>query len=177
MIYKRRCSVIHLSVLLNRTILYYFSWTIYTKDAHVHFIKKNKKKNMRRSTPDFYSNLKFYTIYHIKSAPIFHHFYSYYLLHYHQHVFIITIFIKYQSIEWSYDSIYILEAARVLEFQHISEKNAIVEEEKLKQLGNLMSNSHFSMHKLYECSHPSVNSLVDKAMACGALGARLTGAG
>lgn len=33
---------------------------------------------MRRSTPDFYSNLKFYTIYHIlyhiKSAPIFHHF-------------------------------------------------------------------------------------------------------
>lgn len=69
------------------------------------------------------------------------------------------------------------EAARVLEFQHISEKNAIVEEEKLKQLGNLMSNSHFSMHKLYECSHPSVNSLVDKAMACGALGARLTGAG
>lgn len=47
---------------------------IYTKDAHVHFIKKNKKKNMRRSTPDFYSNLKFYTIYHIKSASIFHHF-------------------------------------------------------------------------------------------------------
>ena len=73
--------------------------------------------------------------------------------------------------------LYILEAARVLEFQHISEKNAIMEEEKLKQLGNLMSNSHFSMHKLYECSHPSVNSLVDKAMACGALGARLTGAG
>ncbi|KOX67564.1 N-acetylgalactosamine kinase [Melipona quadrifasciata] len=69
------------------------------------------------------------------------------------------------------------EAARVVKFCSISEENAIMEDEKLRQLGNLMSNSHISLRKLYECSHPNVDSLVDKAMACGALGARLTGAG
>ncbi|CAL7936250.1 unnamed protein product [Xylocopa violacea] len=69
------------------------------------------------------------------------------------------------------------EAARVVEFRHISEENAITEDEKLRQLGELMSNSHASLHELYECSHPNVDALVDKAMACGALGARLTGAG
>ncbi|KAK9301971.1 hypothetical protein QLX08_005882 [Tetragonisca angustula] len=69
------------------------------------------------------------------------------------------------------------EAARVVKFCRISEENAVMEDEKLRQLGNLMSNSHISLRKLYECSHPNVDSLVDKAMACGALGARLTGAG
>lgn len=143
---------------------------------HMYILLERARKKYEINSGFLSSNLKFYT--HIKSVlSNFSSLYYYYLLYYHQRVFIISIFIKYQSIEWSYDSIYILEAARVLEFQHISEKNAIMEEEKLKQLGNLMSNSHFSMHKLYECSHPSVNSLVDKAMACGALGARLTGAG
>lgn len=71
----------------------------------------------------------------------------------------------------------ILEAARVVKFQRISEESAITEDEKLRQLGNLMSNSHASLRKLYECSHPNVDSLVDKAMACDAFGARLTGAG
>ncbi|XP_054012732.1 N-acetylgalactosamine kinase isoform X1 [Hylaeus anthracinus] len=69
------------------------------------------------------------------------------------------------------------EAGRVVMFKRISEGNAIMEEEKLRQLGSLMSQSHTSLRKLYECSHPSVDALVDKAMICGALGARLTGAG
>ncbi|CAK9797936.1 N-acetylgalactosamine kinase [Anthophora quadrimaculata] len=69
------------------------------------------------------------------------------------------------------------EAARVVEFRRTSVENTIMEEEKVRQLGKLMSNSHASLYELYECSHPSLDSLVDKAMACGALGARLTGAG
>lgn len=69
------------------------------------------------------------------------------------------------------------EAGRVVTFRRISEEKAVMGEEKLRQLGDLMSKSHASLHKLYECSHPSVDALVDKAMTCGALGARLTGAG
>lgn len=65
----------------------------------------------------------------------------------------------------------------MVEFRRASEENAIMEAEKLRQLGDLMSKSHASLQKLYECSHPSVDALVDKATACGALGARLTGAG
>lgn len=40
-----------------------------------------------------------------------------------------------------------------------------------------MSESHDSLDKLYECSHPHVNELVQMAMDCGSYGARLTGAG
>ncbi|XP_072767290.1 N-acetylgalactosamine kinase [Anoplolepis gracilipes] len=69
------------------------------------------------------------------------------------------------------------EANRVLAFRRINEESGIVELEKLQHLGSLMSKSHASLHKLYECSHPSVDSLVDKAVRCGAYGARLTGAG
>ncbi|XP_076248977.1 N-acetylgalactosamine kinase [Calliopsis andreniformis] len=69
------------------------------------------------------------------------------------------------------------EAGRVVAFRRINEEKGIMEEEKLRQLGSLMSGSHESLCKLYECSHPSVDALVDKAMTCGALGARLTGAG
>ncbi|KAG7187611.1 hypothetical protein KM043_016673 [Ampulex compressa] len=69
------------------------------------------------------------------------------------------------------------EANRVLAFRRINEDSSIMEQEKLRQLGGLMSKSHASLHKLYECSHPSVDALVDRAMSCGALGARLTGAG
>lgn len=85
--------------------------------------------------------------------------------------------VKLQSVVSKLYCLRILEAARVVKFCRISEENAVMEDEKLRQLGSLMSNSHISLRKLYECSHPSVNSLVDKAMACGALGARLTGAG
>ncbi|XP_076622135.1 N-acetylgalactosamine kinase [Colletes latitarsis] len=69
------------------------------------------------------------------------------------------------------------EAGRVVAFRRTSEEKTITEEEKLRQLGSLMSESHASLQKLYECSHPSVDALVDKAMICGAVGARLTGAG
>lgn len=65
----------------------------------------------------------------------------------------------------------------MIEFQRTSEKSSVTEEEKLRELGNLMSSSHTSLCELYECSHPRVDLLVDQAMACGALGARLTGAG
>lgn len=47
----------------------------------------------------------------------------------------------------------------------------------LSTLGALMSQSHVSLRDLYECSHAQLDRLVDKAMAAGALGARLTGAG
>lgn len=69
------------------------------------------------------------------------------------------------------------EAARVIEFQRINGAKGIAEDEKLRRLGELMSASHGSLRELYECSHPRVDRLVARAMACGALGARLTGAG
>ena len=51
-----------------------------------------------------------------------------------------------------------------------------MEHEKLQHLGNPMSKrGHGSLHKLYECSHPSMDALVERAMLCGAFGARLTG--
>ncbi|XP_032688245.1 N-acetylgalactosamine kinase [Odontomachus brunneus] len=69
------------------------------------------------------------------------------------------------------------EAGRVLAFRRVNEESGIMEHEKLQQLGSLMSKSHASLHKLYECSHPSVDALVERAVRCGAFGARLTGAG
>ncbi|XP_076286139.1 N-acetylgalactosamine kinase isoform X2 [Lasioglossum baleicum] len=69
------------------------------------------------------------------------------------------------------------EAGRVAAFRCVSEDSTLMEKEKLEQLGSLMSGSHNSLYKLYECSHHSVDALVDNAMSCGALGARLTGAG
>ncbi|CAI5725459.1 unnamed protein product [Hyaloperonospora brassicae] len=48
---------------------------------------------------------------------------------------------------------------------------------QLKSLGNVMTASHFSCRDLYECSCPELDALVDAALAVGALGARLTGAG
>ncbi|XP_076671567.1 N-acetylgalactosamine kinase isoform X1 [Andrena cerasifolii] len=69
------------------------------------------------------------------------------------------------------------EAGRVVAFRRTSEENALTEKERVRHLGSLMSKSHASLHKLYECSHPSVDALVGKAMTCGSLGARLTGAG
>ncbi|KZC08294.1 PREDICTED: N-acetylgalactosamine kinase [Dufourea novaeangliae] len=69
------------------------------------------------------------------------------------------------------------EAGRVVAFRRVCEENALMEAEKLRELGGLMSGSHGSLNKLYECSHPSVDGLVERSMSCGALGARLTGAG
>ena len=48
---------------------------------------------------------------------------------------------------------------------------------QLTSLGDVMNASHFSCRDLYECSCPELDALVDAALAVGALGARLTGAG
>lgn len=69
------------------------------------------------------------------------------------------------------------EASRVLAFQKTCQAPDTVQQEKLRKLGELMSKSHSSLRQFYECSHPLVDALVDRAMSCGALGARLTGAG
>lgn len=47
----------------------------------------------------------------------------------------------------------------------------------LRYLGQLMTESHRSLRDLYECSHQQLDLLVGAAESCGALGARLTGAG
>lgn len=70
-----------------------------------------------------------------------------------------------------------IEAARVIAFRAVNEDKSIEENDKFRQLGSLMSESHSSLSKLYECSHPQVDALVKAALDCGALGARLTGAG
>ncbi|XP_071638796.1 N-acetylgalactosamine kinase-like [Temnothorax longispinosus] len=73
------------------------------------------------------------------------------------------------------------EAGRVRAFCRINKENPRYDtcrgDKTLQELGNLMSESHTSLRKLYECSHPSVDALVERAMLCGAFGARLTGAG
>ncbi|KAJ8667251.1 hypothetical protein QAD02_008913, partial [Eretmocerus hayati] len=69
------------------------------------------------------------------------------------------------------------EANRVMKFREVCECQVMDESEQLRQLGSLMSASHASLKDLYECSHPRIDTLVDTAIECGALGARLTGAG
>ncbi len=50
-------------------------------------------------------------------------------------------------------------------------------EDVLDRLGALMNASHESCRSLYECSHPSVDRLVEACRRAGAKGSRLTGAG
>ncbi|XP_054276630.1 N-acetylgalactosamine kinase-like [Macrosteles quadrilineatus] len=64
------------------------------------------------------------------------------------------------------------EAQRVAEFEAGCRDGC-----SLAELGHLMSESHVSLRDLYECSHVQLDRLVSVAMAAGALGARLTGAG
>ncbi|CAL5413001.1 unnamed protein product [Camellia sinensis] len=74
------------------------------------------------------------------------------------------------------------EAKRVYAFKDAVSSN-ISEEDKLKKLGDLMNESHYSCSVLYECSPqmlPSCPELEELVKVCrdnGALGARLTGAG
>lgn len=48
---------------------------------------------------------------------------------------------------------------------------------RLEEMGKLMQESHSSCRDLYECSHEMLDRVVALAMAQGALGSRLTGAG
>ena len=69
------------------------------------------------------------------------------------------------------------EAKRVHDFAHICQNSELEEEHKVKQLGDLMNQSHESCDKLYDCSSEQLNELTSMARAAGALGSRLTGAG
>ena len=64
------------------------------------------------------------------------------------------------------------EAHRVHEYIKISGNS-----QDLNALGALMFESHQSCSRMYECSHPNLDRLVEVARQAGAYGARLTGAG
>lgn len=68
------------------------------------------------------------------------------------------------------------EAKRVHAFKD-TVASELSEEDKLKKLGDLMNESHYSCSVLYECSCPELEELVNTCRELGALGARLTGAG
>ncbi|KAL4296151.1 hypothetical protein GQ457_12G005300 [Hibiscus cannabinus] len=68
------------------------------------------------------------------------------------------------------------EAERVYAFKD-AVASSLSEEEKLKKLGDLMNESHYSCSVFYECSCPELEEVVKVCRDSGALGARLTGAG
>ncbi|KAJ8766296.1 hypothetical protein K2173_022355 [Erythroxylum novogranatense] len=68
------------------------------------------------------------------------------------------------------------EAKRVHAFKDTVSSN-LSDEDKLKKLGDLMNESHYSCSVLYECSCSELEELVTVCRDHGALGARLTGAG
>jgi len=53
----------------------------------------------------------------------------------------------------------------------------LLAQEKLKQFGTLLYESHESCRRLFECSAPELDTVVHAAKRAGALGARLTGNG
>merc|ERR1711860_130197 len=72
------------------------------------------------------------------------------------------------------------EAKRVYDFKMVCDKAKDAGDsgnDALKRLGKLMYESHESCAKLYECSHPNLDELVELSNLYGALGARLPGAG
>ncbi|GAB2215742.1 hypothetical protein Droror1_Dr00020140 [Drosera rotundifolia] len=68
------------------------------------------------------------------------------------------------------------ESRRVHAFKDTVSSN-LSDEDKLKKLGDLMNDSHYSCSVLYECSCPELEELVKICRDHSALGARLTGAG
>ncbi|XP_027350681.1 galactokinase-like [Abrus precatorius] len=68
------------------------------------------------------------------------------------------------------------EAQRVHAFKDIV-SSKLSEEEMLKEIGDLMNESHYSCSVLYECSCSELEELIKICRQNGALGARLTGAG
>jgi galactokinase len=67
------------------------------------------------------------------------------------------------------------EANRVKAFREVCQKE-MEASIACKKLGELMRESHQSLQKLYECSHPNLDKLVELSEGK-ALGSRLTGAG
>ena len=66
------------------------------------------------------------------------------------------------------------EASRVLLFRQMCTKNTA---DVAERLGEIMNVSHESCARLYECSCPELDELVNVCRAAGAIGSRLTGAG
>lgn len=64
------------------------------------------------------------------------------------------------------------EAERVEKFKSICDTTI-----DISLLGQLMTQSHYSLRDKYDCSHPALDRLVGVALDAGALGSRLTGAG
>lgn len=64
------------------------------------------------------------------------------------------------------------EADRVVKLKSICDTTT-----DIGMLGNLMTQSHYSLRDKYDCSHPALDRLVSVALDAGALGSRLTGAG
>jgi N-acetylgalactosamine kinase len=71
------------------------------------------------------------------------------------------------------------EAERVFQLQAAcgGEGGAGGAEAQLARMGRLLSESHASCRDDYECSSPGLNALTELAVASGAYGSRLTGAG
>ena len=69
------------------------------------------------------------------------------------------------------------EAGRVYKYKAICDDQDIANEEKVKKLGHLMNESHFSCKVLYDCSSENLDELTKLARDSGAYGSRLTGAG
>lgn len=51
------------------------------------------------------------------------------------------------------------ESKRVYDFKTICDDNILEEESKVKKLGELMNDSHFSCRDLYECSSEELDEL------------------
>ena len=68
------------------------------------------------------------------------------------------------------------EAKRVQMFKDLCSQD-MDEEEKVKALGEMMNESHFSCRDFYECSSDQLEELTKLCREAGALGSRLTGAG